>query len=178
VRVTARFTRRSTIAKGGMVGDLFEQVAPPHPPREIMAEGAVLLRSAALPFEEALLAGLNEITAASPFRHMVTPGGSTMSVAMTNCGAAGWVTDRTGYRNDRMERRAIRGRLCRPAFLELAVGTAADAGYSEFYPDACLINCYELVRTSRFIRIGTSAIWPIRSSPCRSVYPRRSSLAA
>ena len=34
----------------------------------------------------------------APFRHLVTPGGFRMSVAMTNCGAAGWVTDRTGYR--------------------------------------------------------------------------------
>ena len=80
--------------------DLFELAEPLEPSTEVMAEGAVLLRGAALPFEERLLAALNEITAISPFRRMVTPGGYTMSVAMTNCGAAGWVTDRTGYRYD------------------------------------------------------------------------------
>ena len=80
--------------------DLF---APPDPPNEIMAEGAVLLRGAALPFEKEVLDALSEITTVSPFRHMVTPGGFTMSVAMTNCGAAGWVTDRTGYRYDRVD---------------------------------------------------------------------------
>jgi len=68
-----------------------------------MTEGAVLLRGAALPFEKGVLAALNAITAISPFRHMVTPGGFTMSVAMTNCGATGWVTDRTGYRYDRID---------------------------------------------------------------------------
>jgi alkylated DNA repair protein (DNA oxidative demethylase) len=124
--------------------DLFESGAPLDPPREIMAEGAVLLHSVALPFEEALLAALNEITAASPFRHMVTPGGHTMSVAMTNCGAVGWVTDRTGYRYDPMDPGTGNPWPPMPAcFLDLAAATAADAGYPEFYPDACLINRYE-----------------------------------
>jgi alkylated DNA repair protein (DNA oxidative demethylase) len=82
--------------------DLFEPIASPDPPREIMADGAVLLRGAALSYERELLAALDNITATSPFRHMVTLGGYTMSVAMTDCGAAGWVTDRTGYRYDRI----------------------------------------------------------------------------
>ena len=69
-------------------------------PREIMAEGAVLLHGVALTFEKNLLAALKDIITRSPFRRMVTPGGYTMSVAMTNCGAAGWVTDRAGYRYD------------------------------------------------------------------------------
>jgi alkylated DNA repair protein (DNA oxidative demethylase) len=68
-----------------------------------MAEGAVLLRGAALAFEKELLAALNNVTTTCLFRHMVTPGGYTMSVAMTNCGVAGWVTDRTGYRYDRTD---------------------------------------------------------------------------
>jgi DNA oxidative demethylase len=80
--------------------DLLEFVAPLHPRKEVMAKGAVILRGAALPCEKELLAALNDITAKSPFRHMITTGGYTMSVAMTNCGAAGWVTDRTGYRYD------------------------------------------------------------------------------
>jgi DNA oxidative demethylase len=67
---------------------------------EVMAEGAVLFRGLALPHDDELLRALDDVTAAAPFRHMVTPGGFAMSVAMTNCGAAGWVTDRSGYRYD------------------------------------------------------------------------------
>src|SRR5215467_15386146 len=84
------------------MNDLFECIPPLHPAKETMAEGAVLLRGAALAFEKELLAAINDITATSPFRHMLTPGGFTMSVAMTNCGV-GWVTDRTGYRYDRID---------------------------------------------------------------------------
>ena len=124
--------------------DLFEPIAPQDPPREIMADGAVLLRGAALPYERQLLAALNNIAATSPFRHMVTPGGFTMSVAMTNCGAAGWVTDRTGYRYDSVDPETGNPWPPMPkCFLDLAVAAAAEAGYSEFHPDACLINRYE-----------------------------------
>ncbi len=65
-----------------------------------MAEGAVLLRGFARAIEAELIADLRAIVAQAPFRHMVTPGGHQMSVAMTNCGRIGWVTDRTGYRYD------------------------------------------------------------------------------
>jgi alkylated DNA repair protein (DNA oxidative demethylase) len=126
------------------MNDLFERIAPLDPPREVMAEGAVLLRGAALPFETDVLAALNDITAASPFRHMVTPGGYTMSAAMTNCGAAGWVTDRTGYRYDHFDPETGHPWPPMPAcFLALAVVAATEAGYPEFRPDACLVNRYE-----------------------------------
>lgn len=59
-----------------------------------MGEGAVLLRGKALPLEDEVIAAVAAITVRAPFRNMVTPGGFVMSVAMTNCGAAGWVTDR------------------------------------------------------------------------------------
>jgi alkylated DNA repair protein (DNA oxidative demethylase) len=109
-----------------------------------MAEGAVLLRGAALPFEGELLAALRDITARSPFRHMITPGGYTMSVAMTNCGAAGWVTDRSAYRYDRVDPETCEPWPPMPAsFLALATTAATDAGYPFFRPDACLINRYE-----------------------------------
>jgi alkylated DNA repair protein (DNA oxidative demethylase) len=85
------------------MSDLFDGIDPGLRPKEVMAEGAVLLRGTALPFEKQLLAALRDVTTASPFRRMVTPGGYTMSVAMTNCGVAGWVTDRTGYRYDRID---------------------------------------------------------------------------
>ena len=65
-----------------------------------MADGAALLRGFARPAEAELIAAIGEIAAQAPFRHMVTPGGHSMSVAMTNCGSAGWVTDRGGYRYD------------------------------------------------------------------------------
>jgi alkylated DNA repair protein (DNA oxidative demethylase) len=123
--------------------DQLELVPPPDPSKEVMAVGAVLLRGAALPFESDLLAALNVITATSPFRHMVTPGGYTMSVAMTNCGAAGWVTDRTGYRYDHEDPETGNPWPPMPeCFLDLAVTAAREAGYPKFRPDACLVNRY------------------------------------
>jgi len=124
--------------------DLFDTVQPAQAAREAIAEGAVLLRGKALAFETEILKALQAITAQSPFRHMTTPGGFVMSVAMTNCGAAGWVTDRTGYRYDRSDPET--GALWPPlpdCFRALAVAAATDAGYPRFVPDACLINRYE-----------------------------------
>ena len=83
-----------------MTADLFESVGDLRPSQEAMAEGAVLLRGFARPSERELIAALHAIDAQAPFRHMQTPGGHQMSVAMTNCGAFGWVTDRSGYRYD------------------------------------------------------------------------------
>ena len=109
-----------------------------------MATGAVVLYGDALAFEDALLAALQAVTAQAPFRQMVTPGGFLMSVAMTNCGAVGWVTDRTGYRYDRVDPESG---LPWPALPEVfgavASAAAAEAGYPKFAPDACLINRYE-----------------------------------
>ena len=86
-----------------------------------MAEGAVLLRGFACPVEADLIAALRAIVEQSPFRHMMTPGGHQMSVAMTNCGSFGWVTDRTGYRYDANDPEAGRPwPAMPPAFRELA----------------------------------------------------------
>lgn len=124
--------------------DLFDTLTPSAPSTENIGEGAVLLRGAALSYEKALLAALDTITAVSPFRHMVTPGGYRMSVAMTNCGAAGWVTDRTGYRYDHIDPDTGLNWPAMPDdFLALAIEAATSAGYPDFRPDACLINCYE-----------------------------------
>src|SRR5262249_45582738 len=124
--------------------DLFDRMTLPGPRRELMGGGAVLLRGAALASERKLLPALAAVTAAAPFRHMVTPGGYAMSVAMTNCGAAGWVTDRTGYRYDHADPETGRAWPPMPAcFFDLAVAAAAEAGYPDFHPDACLINRYE-----------------------------------
>jgi alkylated DNA repair protein (DNA oxidative demethylase) len=127
-----------------LTADLFESVADVRPSREAMAEGAVLLRGFARPVEAELLAALREIEAQAPFRRMFTPGGHQMSVAMTNCGEAGWVTDRGGYRYDGADPESGKAWPPMPAaFRELAEGAAREAGFGGFAPDACLINRYE-----------------------------------
>jgi alkylated DNA repair protein (DNA oxidative demethylase) len=113
-------------------------------PRENMAEGAVLLRGYALPREAALLTAIDAVTAAAPFRHMTTPGGYTMSVAMTTCGDVGWVTDRKGYRYSPVDPTTDRPWPPMPdSFRTLAAEAATEAGYPGFDPDSCLINRYE-----------------------------------
>jgi alkylated DNA repair protein (DNA oxidative demethylase) len=113
--------------------NLFSAVDGLDPPREAMAEGAVRLRGRALPFEADLLIALDAITAEAPFRRMTTPGGFVMSVAMTNCGAVGWITDRTGYRYDRIDPESGLPWPALPdCFRELAGAAAADAGYPGF----------------------------------------------
>jgi alkylated DNA repair protein (DNA oxidative demethylase) len=127
-----------------LTADLFESVADILPSREAMAEGAVLLRGFARPIEGGLLAAIKEIEAQAPFRRMFTPGGHQMSVAMTNCGNAGWVTDRSGYRYDGVDPESGKPWPAMPAVLrELAEGAAREAGFAGFAPDACLINRYE-----------------------------------
>jgi DNA oxidative demethylase len=117
---------------------------PPVTPREELAEGAWLLRGFALAGEAALLSGMREVTAAAPVRNMVTPGGYRMSVAMTNCGELGWVTDRSGYRYDAVDPESGKKWPAMPeAFRELAARAAVEAGFGEFRPDACLVNRYE-----------------------------------
>ena len=124
--------------------DLFESVADVGPSREVMAESAVLLRGLAKPFEAELIAALRDIVARAPLRHMVTPGGHRMSVAMTNCGSFGWVTDRTGYRYDASDPESAKPwPAMPPSFCRLAVQAALEAGFAAFAPDACLINRYE-----------------------------------
>ena len=127
-----------------MTTDLFEGVADIGPPREAMAEGAVLLRGFAKPMESELIAALREITAQAPFRRMFTPSGHQMSVAMTNCGDAGWVTDRSGYRYDGVDPECGKAWPAMPdSFRELARRAADEGGFDGFAPDACLINRYE-----------------------------------
>ena len=86
-----------------MTADLFDSVGDVHPAEERMAEGAMLLRGFARLREGDVIAALRAIEEQAPFRHMHTPGGHQMSVAMTNCGSFGWVTDRSGYRYDAVD---------------------------------------------------------------------------
>ena len=109
----------------------------------VLSEGAVVLRGFALPVEAPLLAALGAVVKDAPFRHMVTPGGFTMSVAMSNCGSAGWVTDRRGYRYDAIDPDTRRPWPAIPdVFAELAQRAAEAGGFDDFAPDACLINRY------------------------------------
>ena len=127
-----------------MTADLFDIVGEVGPSREAMADGAVLLRGFAKPIEHDLVTALQAITAQAPFRHMFTPGGHQMSVAMTNCGNAGWVSDRNGYRYDGVDPVSGQPWPAMPqVFLDLAERAAAEAGFGKFSPDACLINRYE-----------------------------------
>ena len=123
-----------------MIGDLFETGVR----KVTLAPGAMLLGWFARRFEAGCLSALRHVVDAAPFRHMVTPGGHRMSVAMTNCGAAGWVTDPTGYRYTSHDPET--GRRWPPmpgVFADLAAQAAALAGFERFEPDACLVNRYE-----------------------------------
>lgn len=123
--------------------DLFDHAL--EPPFLQLAEGAVLLRGIALQNEVSLLRDLKFVIAQSPFRHMVTPGGFTMSVAMTNCGKLGWVTDRKGYRYDALDTYSGKAWSVMPvSFLAIATKAAEEAGFADFIPDACLINKYKV----------------------------------
>ena len=124
--------------------ELFETARPLTPGIEPLAEGAAVLRGFATRDETALLSGVQDVAAQAPFRHMVTPGGFRMSVAMTNCGVLGWVTDRNGYRYDSTDPDSGTPWPRMPAaFLQLAAEAAAQLGFENFVPDACLINRYE-----------------------------------
>jgi alkylated DNA repair protein (DNA oxidative demethylase) len=102
-----------------------------------------LLRSFALRDESALLSDLQHVANVAPFRHMVTAGGFRMSVAMTNCGPVGWVSDRKGYRYDPIDPASGQPWPPIPAsFLRLARNAADASGFPQFAPDACLINRY------------------------------------
>jgi len=113
-------------------------------PDEFLDEGAWLLAGFALPEAEQLVAEVEKISAAAPFRHLTVPTGGTMSVAMTNCGRVGWFSDRRGYRYTRQDPLSDRDWPAMPdLFLALARRAGEHAGYKGFDPDACLINRYE-----------------------------------
>jgi alkylated DNA repair protein (DNA oxidative demethylase) len=138
-------SKASRQASAAIPTDLFEAEALGALPDETLEPGAQVLRGFALAEADALLDGIDAVTRAAPLRRMETPGGFRMSVAMTNCGALGWVTDRRGYRYDPID--PASGAPWPPmpaAFRRLAAAAAAAAGFDGFEPDACLVNRYEL----------------------------------
>jgi len=109
----------------------------------VLGREARVLRGFALPWVDRLLAALAEVERAAPPRHMVTPGGLAMSVANTNCGALGWVSDRRGYRYSATDPLSGLPWPAMPAaFAELALAAAAATGFAGYAPDACLVNHY------------------------------------
>ena len=125
-----------------MTMDLFEHSSP-EPWAEPLCEGAIVLRSFARARGEELLRCIEEVAKQVPFRHMQTPGGHTMSVAMTCCGGWGWVTDRRGYRYQHQDPESGVAWPAMPeVFKALAMDAAKAAGYAGFEPDSCLINRY------------------------------------
>jgi len=110
---------------------------------ESFEEGAFLLRQFVTEDAPALIREVDRVSHSAPFRHLITPGGYGMSVAMTNCGRVGWVSDRRGYRYDPVDPESgTPWPVMPPAFLDLAARAAAAAGFPNYDPDACLINRY------------------------------------
>ena len=124
------------------MNSLFDSVELPRS-NERLEEGAMLLRGFATAEAATLVEEVARIAQAAPFRHLETPGGYTMSVAMTSCGRVGWVSDRTGYRYDPVDPETGADWPAMPAlFLDVAVRAAGEAGFAGYDPDACLINRY------------------------------------
>ncbi|RXZ33365.1 DNA oxidative demethylase AlkB [Oxalobacteraceae bacterium CAVE-383] len=112
--------------------------------REQLGAGAFVLRGFALPYADALLPALKAVLRQAPFRHMVTPGGFRMSVGLSSCGALGWTSDRRGYRYTPIDPDSgLQWPAMPEIFMRLAQAAAAEAGFADFVPDACLINRYE-----------------------------------
>ena len=111
---------------------------------ERLGPGSLVLRGFAANEAECLYGEIGKIVASAPFRHMLTPGGFRMSVAMSNCGTVGWVTDQSGYRYEPNDPESGQPWPPIPAiFNRLAEAAAAAAGFPGFAPDACLINRYQ-----------------------------------
>jgi alkylated DNA repair protein (DNA oxidative demethylase) len=127
------------------MNDLFDNLLADDGAGDVtLGPGAAILRGFARPHETALVEAFRAVIADAPFRHLITPGGYRMSVAMTNCGAVGWVSDRSGYRYAPIDPDSGKPWPAMPeAFADLAAKAAAHIGFAGFRPDACLINCYE-----------------------------------
>jgi alkylated DNA repair protein (DNA oxidative demethylase) len=133
-----------TAIQAAAMDDLLSGVRGAEMTIEPLAEGAAVLRRWAEADAAVLMTAIERVAAAAPFRHMTTPGGYLMSVAMTNCGRAGWVTDRSGYRYDAIDPTTGRKWPAMPLpFRRLAERAAAACGFNGFAPDSCLINRYE-----------------------------------
>ena len=138
-----------------------------------------MLRGFARAFEAELLPALRAIVKQAPFRHLITPGGHRMSVAMTNCGSVGWVSDDAGYRYDAIDPESGQPWPAMPTVLRrLAADAADDAGFKDFTPEACLINRYVSGAKLSLHQDKDELDSPRRSCRCRWGCPRSSCSAA
>jgi alkylated DNA repair protein (DNA oxidative demethylase) len=123
--------------------DLFADDAPQLTATEQIGPQSFVFRGLALPLIDRLLPALEAVLTRAPFRNMITPGGYTMSVALSSCGQFGWTTDRSGYQYTRLNPHTGQPWPPMPnVFMELAQSAAQAAGFADFIPDACLINRY------------------------------------
>ncbi len=126
-----------------MTDDLFAAVGGLPKQKEALADGAFLLHGYACDQANDFLEAVHRMALQSPFRQIETPGGYRMSVAMTNCGAVGWTSDRHGYRYSAIDPLTGHPWPAMPAdFQDFAREIAAEAGFPGFSPDVCLINRY------------------------------------
>ena len=126
-----------------LTGDLFDVLPDCKPQQVRLGEGALILCGFVRETDDVLLREIDAVAVKAPFRHMITPGGYRMSVAMSNCGTIGWVSDRSGYRYAGADPETGRAWPVMPAlFLDVAKRAAVCAGFENFVPDACLINLY------------------------------------
>ncbi|HEX4508510.1 MAG TPA: DNA oxidative demethylase AlkB [Burkholderiaceae bacterium] len=133
-----------TRASGAGQEELFDVGVASGASRDELEPGAFVLRAFAFDEAPALLDAIQVVAQMAPFRHMATARGLRMSVAMTNCGAAGWLSDRNGYRYDAIDPGTGRPWPAMPdVFTHLAARAASEAGFEGFAPNACLVNRYE-----------------------------------
>jgi hypothetical protein len=152
-----------------MTPSLFDNISEEGTVDTSLGLGTAILRAFARKREVPLLDALFAIAARSPFRHMVTPGGFRMSVAMTNCGSLGWVTDRKGYRYDSVDPETRHGRPCPSrSWSWLMMQQRWPAFRSSFPMDVSSIAMSQ-VRDSHCIRTRTNVIMTSRLCRCRLV---------
>lgn len=142
-----------------MTGDLFAPTPPVEPWPERLGPGAVLHHGFVIAAAPALVVKVARILEQAPWRHMITPSGHCLSVAMTHCGALEWVSDHTSYRYGPLDPET--GRPPWPPmqarfFQQLAHDAVAQAGVAGFLRDACLIIATSQTRAYPCARTGTN----------------------
>ncbi len=111
---------------------------------EVIDNDAIILKGFVRAKANQLVKDAELISQQSPFRTMTTPGGGKMSVAITNCGHCGWLSDEHGYRYQQIDPVTHRSWPEMPqSFLKICAAATKAASFAEFMPDACLLNKYQ-----------------------------------
>ena len=94
--------------------------------------------------QTALWDGLQGVLRAAPVTKVITKTGGYTSAAITNCGDAGWWSDRRGYRYEtNSPGTATAWPIMPESFLKAVARAVLGTPWPDFSPDACLINYYE-----------------------------------